>query len=386
MKRIRLNIGDIVVTREPAVLETILGSCVAVCLWDARLRIGGLNHYLVPTGRGEPERDSLYGTTSVRRLIEQTLNLGSERHNLQARIFGGGSILKSLEDIFTIGAANVRIAREILHEYGIPVVHDFVGAECGIRIAFQTWSGAVSVTCFDQESAHRYQDFYQQAADNSHAGTFRSTHAAGFFREKQQFIFLEETALPELAAQRASLHELRIWSAGCATGEAAYSIAISVGEALQQRHAAAADNAPFGSWIVRILATDTSSKALATAMGATYGIEQLPELLPETLKSRYFLKGSGIHAGHIRVKPDLIKVVKFRRLNLKNQSYPFKKQFDLIFCHDGLRAFDDSARQQTFARLHRHLAPRGYLFLGQPDLIPDSSLFEQVEVAIFRKL
>ena len=385
MKRIRLNIGDIVVTREPAILETILGSCVAVCLWDACRRIGGLNHYLVPTGRGEPGRDTLYGTTSVRRLIDQVINLGSERHNLQARIFGGGSILKSLEDIFTIGAANVRIAREILHEYGIPVVHDFVGAECGIRIAFQTWNGAVSVTCFDQESGHRYQDFIQQPADNSHAYTFRSTHAAGFFREEQQFRFLEETVLPELAAKKGSLQELRIWSAGCATGEAAYSIAISVGEALQQRHAVAADDAPFGNWIVRILATDTSSKALTTAMGATYGIEQLPELLPETLKSRYFLKGSGIHAGHIRVKYDVIKVVKFRRLNLKNQSYPFKKQFDLIFCHDGLRAFDDNSRQQTFTRLHRHLAPRGYLFLGPHDFIPDSSLFEQIETAIFRK-
>jgi chemotaxis methyl-accepting protein methylase/chemotaxis receptor (MCP) glutamine deamidase CheD len=385
MKRIRLNIGDIVVTRESAILETILGSCVAVCLWDARRRIGGLNHYLVPAGRGEPERDNLYGRTSVRKLIEQTLSHGSDRHSLQARIFGGGSILKSLEDIFTIGAANVQIAREILKEYGIPVVHDFVGAECGIRIAFQTWDGAVSVTCFDQESAHRYQDFVQQSADNNHAYRFSSTHTTAFFREEQLFRFLQDTAVPELATRKSTLQELRIWSVGCATGEAAYSIAISVGEALQQHYGTTTDNSPFGNWTVRILATDPSSKALDTAMGGTYGSEQLPVQLTETVKSRYFLKGNGIHAGHIRIKPYLQKAVQFRRLNLKVQNYPFKKQFDLIFCHDGLRAFDDSAKQQAFSRLHRHLAPRGYLFLGQPDLVPDSSLFTQVDTAIFRK-
>lgn len=385
MKRIRLNIGDIVVTQESAILETILGSCVAVCLWDARRRIGGLNHYLVPAGRGEPERDNLYGRTSVRKLIEQTLSHGSDRHSLQARIFGGGSILKSLEDIFTIGAANVQIAREILGEYGIPVVHDFVGAECGIRIAFQTWDGAVSVTCFDQESAHRYQDFVQHSADSNHAYRFSSTHTTAFFREEQLFRYLQDTAVPELATRKSTLQELRIWSVGCATGEAAYSIAISVGEALQQRYGTTADDSPFGSWTVRILATDPSSKALDTAMGATYGNEQLPVQLPETVKSRYFLKGNGIHAGHIRIKPNLLQAVQFRHLNLKVQNYPFKKQFDLIFCHDGLRAFDDSAKQQAFARLHRHLAPRGYLFLGQPDLVPDSSLFTQVDTAIFRK-
>lgn len=385
MKRICLNIGDIVVTRGPAILETILGSCVAVCLWDSRQRIGGLNHYLVPTGRGEPERPNLYGNNSVRNLIKQTINLGADYQSLQARIFGGGSILKSLEDIFTIGAENVRIAREILGEYGIPVVHDFVGAECGIRIAFRTDSGAVSVTCFDQESAHRYQDYYQQPLVNAHELEFRSVHTTGFFQEDDQFRFLKEAILPELASRKQSFRELRAWSAGCATGEAAYSLAICFDETLQSQPPAAATARPFGGWKVRILATDTSLKALAIAMSGTYGTEQLPGQVPEPAKSRYFLKGNGIYTGHIRIKPFLQEAVRFRRLNLKNSSYPFKRHFDLIFCHDSLRAFDETTKQQTFLRLHQHLAPSGFLLFSQIDLVPDNTLFERINTTAYRK-
>lgn len=385
MKRICLNIGDIVVTQEPAILETILGSCVAVCLWDAHRRIGGLNHYLVPHGRGEPERQNLYGATSIRSLIEKTIKLGADRHSLQARIFGGGSILKSLEDIFTIGAENVRTAREILAEYGIPIVQDFVGAECGIRIAFKTSTGAVSVTCFDQESGRRYQDYYQQLVENDQELACNSIHAAGFFKEKNLFKFLEDKTIPELATQKHRFRELRVWSAGCATGEAAYSLAISLWETLQAHFPLSDNELPFGGWTVRILATDISLKALATAKAGTYGIEQLPDSLPDSVKTRYFLKGNGIHTGHIRIKPQLREAVTFRRFNLKSSVYPFRKHFDLIFCHDGLKAFDDNSRLQALTRLHQHLTPSGYLFLSQTDLIPDRAQFEQLDIAVYRK-
>ncbi len=383
MKRICLNIGDIVATREPALLETILGSCVAVCLWDPRQRIGGLNHYLVPSGRGEPERANLYGMTSIRRLIDQVLALGADRSRLQARIFGGGSILKSLEDIFTIGAANVRIARELLARDGIPVVHDFVGAECGIRIAFRTDSGSVRVTCFDQESGRRYEDYCQQAETGAQPLLCSSTHTTGFFREAQRTEFLEQTVFPALAMHKRPSGELRIWSAGCTTGETAYTLAISLAETLQRYPRDT--GGPFGGWRVRILATDPSRKALATAAAAVYGVEQLPPHLPEPLRARYFLKGSGAAAGHIRVKPLLQEAIRFRRLQLLLPDYPFQRPFDLICCHDGLRACDNATGQLVLRRLRHHLAPQGCLQLDTPGLTPDSDLFEQIDDRIFRR-
>lgn len=381
MKRVCLNIGDIVVTREPAILETVLGSCVAVCLWDTRNRIGGLNHYLVPVGRGEPEKARLYGNYSIPSLIEQFLRLGAEPRHIQARIFGGGSILKSLEDIFTIGSENVRIARELLQQYGIPVARDFVGAECGIRISFATATGAVAVTCFDQESAHRYEDYLRPNEEDE--PTVRSIHRGGFFANAELFETLRAVALPALIEQRRHSRRLRFWSIGCATGEAAYSTAISTNELLLGH--AATSSQPFGGWDIRVLATDLSLKALNTATAGTYGIEQLPASLPADLTTRNFLKGSGAMQGHIRVKQHLLDSVKFRRLNLKAMPYPLRRQFDLVVYHDGLLPFSDLTRQQAFLQLHRHLAPDGFLLIGQTGITPDQRLFEQLETCLYRK-
>ncbi len=382
MKRLCLNIGDIAVSREPVVMETILGSCVAVCLWDARRRIGGLNHFLVPAGRGTPDRPNLYGITSIRRLIEQMLEMGADRHTLQARIFGGGTVLKALEDMFSIGVANVRTAREILAEQGIPVVSDFVGAECGIRISFQTDSGAVSVTCFDQESGRRYQDYHRLATDMEQGLAFRSVHAAVFFHDRQQFQYLQTVAVPELAARASGL---KIWSANCATGEEAYSIAISLCTGVQLWPDPPHQELAPVSRAVKILATDSSLKALATAKAGIYGIEQLPTDMPDQWYGASFLKGRGAMEGHIRLKPYLQELVRFRRLNLRQTPFPFRRPFDIIFCRNAMRAFDDTTKQQTLTQLHQHLVPAGFLFLGSSDSVPDSRLFEETETGVYRR-
>lgn len=383
MKRICLNIGEIAVTREPAVLETILGSCVAVCLWDTREKIGGLNHFLVPSGLGRADRPNLYGITSIRSLVEQVLNLGADRRNLQARIFGGGSILKPLEDLFTIGAENVKIAREVLGEFGIPIVNDFIGAECGIRISFNTLSGEVSVICFDHESGRRYEEVQEKPATREIE--FRSVHAASFFGDQYLFSHLEQFSLANLIEAKHANRDLRIWDSGCATGEEAYSIAISIHKILNNQCNSTAPPANFCGWNVKILATDSSNKALATAINGKYGAEQLPEQMEESAKARYFLKGNGAFQGHVQVKQFLKQVVSFRRFNLNAPEYPFKRTFDIIFCRNGMRAFDNATKGRILHRLHRHLSAAGYLYLGNADLIPEISMFEPLDNYIYRK-
>jgi chemotaxis methyl-accepting protein methylase/chemotaxis receptor (MCP) glutamine deamidase CheD len=382
MKRICLNIGEIAVTREPAVLETILGSCVAVCLWDARKKIGGLNHFLVPSGLGREDRPNLYGITSIRSLIEQVFQLGAERSDLQARIFGGGSILKPLEDLFTIGAENVKIAREILAEFDIPVVNDFIGAECGIRISFNTFSGEVSVICFDHESGRRYEEIKEKP--DAGEMEFRSVHAASFFSDQHQFSHLEQVCLASLLESKQSKRDLRIWDSGCATGEEAYSIAISIHKILSSCNSTeTAHN--FCGWNVKILATDSSNKALTTAINGRYGAEQLPEQMDNSAKAIYFLKGNGSYQGHVQVKQFLKQVVSFRRFNLNEPEYPFKKQFDIIFCRNGMKAFDNATKGNILYKLYRQLSASGYLYLGNADTVPDNSMFEPVSSNIYRK-
>lgn len=145
MKRITLNIGELAVSKEAASLETILGSCVAVCLWDEQRRIGGLNHYLLPREQPGGEKSTVYGATSIDTLIEQIVDIGADLHALQAQIFGGGSVISRLDDIFNIGAANVCIARERLLHYGIPIVGEHVRDHNGIRVVLKTATGEITV-------------------------------------------------------------------------------------------------------------------------------------------------------------------------------------------------------------------------------------------------
>jgi chemotaxis protein CheD len=143
MKRIILNIGEFAVSKEPAVLETILGSCVAVCLWDEVRRIGGLNHYLLPREQPGAARSTTYGATSIDNMVTEIINIGAELNNLQAQVFGGGSVITALDDIFNIGTENVWIAQEKMHEYGIPIVGEHIRAKSGIRVIFKTYTGEV---------------------------------------------------------------------------------------------------------------------------------------------------------------------------------------------------------------------------------------------------
>jgi chemotaxis protein CheD len=145
MKRIILNIGEIAVSKESAVLETILGSCVAVCLWDDKFRIGGLNHYLLPHEQADAPLSTVYGATSIDTLVAQMIDTGADMCNLQAQIFGGGSVITDLDDVFNIGVENIRIAQQKLQEYDIPIVSAHVRARQGIRVIFKTLTGEITV-------------------------------------------------------------------------------------------------------------------------------------------------------------------------------------------------------------------------------------------------
>ncbi len=146
MKRIILNIGEFAVSKEPVVLETILGSCVGICLWDAGQRIGGLNHYLLPNEQTDTPRSSVYGGTSIQLLVKAMLEEGAAMDHLVAHIYGGGMVINKLDDVFNIGMENVLIARQMLQEYGIPVVGEYIRARQGIRVSFKTASGEMTVT------------------------------------------------------------------------------------------------------------------------------------------------------------------------------------------------------------------------------------------------
>jgi chemotaxis protein CheD len=145
-----LHAGQIFVSTRSESVVLILGSCVAVCIWDSINGIGGATHYLLPAwdGRGVPS--PRYGNVAVSALLQKLADAGANSAQLRAKVFGGGCLFDVMREAGPkkdhLGSRNVEIALELLAEERIPVVTQEVGGDRGQRIVFQTGSGQALVT------------------------------------------------------------------------------------------------------------------------------------------------------------------------------------------------------------------------------------------------
>ena len=146
MTSVYLQPGDLIATRTPTLVKTILGSCISVCLWDDELAVGGINHYLLPYGSAAADRPSRFGCFAIESLIAAVCEQGARRQHLQAKLFGGASMLAGVTPrAGHIGVQNLKLAVEMLDSAGIPVVGRDVGGERGRKITFQTDDGSVAL-------------------------------------------------------------------------------------------------------------------------------------------------------------------------------------------------------------------------------------------------
>ena len=138
-----IHVGQIHVDNAPHAISTVLGSCVAVCLYDAALGIGGMNHYLLPFWNGNGLQSPKFGNIAIPKLIESMLSRGSSTKTLQAKIFGGASMNIGASDAMMIGEKNILVAKEILKEYKIAIVAEDIGGQNGRKIQFDLERGKV---------------------------------------------------------------------------------------------------------------------------------------------------------------------------------------------------------------------------------------------------
>jgi chemotaxis protein CheD len=138
-----LHPGQLFVSAQSYAVTTILGSCVAVCLWDPVTRIGGINHFLLPTfvAKASPRRAWRH-----RHQIARSVGLGSQKHDLLAKIFGGACVLEAFRDRqHQLGSKNIEVARALLESESIPLVGHDVGGQRGRKLIFHTDDGAAWV-------------------------------------------------------------------------------------------------------------------------------------------------------------------------------------------------------------------------------------------------
>jgi chemotaxis protein CheD len=153
--------GKIIVATTPSIISTLLGSCVAVCLWDKRLHIGGMNHYLLPENETGDSGNANRGSSSIRMLLDAMISNHANPHDIEAKIFGGCNSLYKNNDLFKIGERNIAIAFEIMKGVGIPVVAQHTGGAFGRKIVFNTSNGKVRMRLLNQPVAEVNEKNYK---------------------------------------------------------------------------------------------------------------------------------------------------------------------------------------------------------------------------------
>ena len=126
-------------------ISTVLGSCVAVCLWDQVIRRGGMNHMMLPLWNGEGLATPKYGNIAMEKLFAKVLSIGCHREHLVAKVFGGANVTGAGLEMFMIGDRNITLAFQILDEFRIPVVAKDIAGQVGRKIIMNTATGVVLV-------------------------------------------------------------------------------------------------------------------------------------------------------------------------------------------------------------------------------------------------
>lgn len=188
-----------------------------------------------------------------------------------------------------------------------------------------------------------------------------TTNKTDFFREADHFDILVTRLLPHYT-NRQNAH-CAFWSAGCATGEEPYSLAMVLEEYKRTNPA----------FSYNIVASDISAMALSTGIDAVYHSDKT-EPIPASYKKRYLLKNKDLNKPEVRIKKELRDKVDFLRLNLMDEHYPFKDKFDIIFCRNVIIYFDRSTQYRILYKLCNCLSVGGYLLLGHSETLTGMSL------------
>lgn len=235
---------------------------------------------------------------------------------------------------------------------------------------------ANSIATFEE-----YSDFVfsqeGRATELIHLIDVVTTNKTDFFREPGHFDFMVKTALPTILQQRGDVlrDPVRIWSAGCSTGEEPYTLAMVLSEF--------AENRP--DFRAVITASDICTQVLQTAKAGIYP-EERTDPIPLNLKKKYLLRSREKAKSLVRISPKLRSLVSFRRLNFMDDDFGISEKMDIIFCRNVVIYFDKKTQQTLMRKFYKQLKPGGYLFIGHSETLSGLDVdFKAVASTVYRK-
>jgi chemotaxis protein methyltransferase CheR len=203
-----------------------------------------------------------------------------------------------------------------------------------------------------------------------------TTNKTDFFREPGHFDYLTGTTIPVLQKQQRfdTRNRLKIWSAGCSTGEEPYTLSMVLTDFMAKK----------AGFDFDILATDISSRVLEMARRAVYPIQQAKPITAP-FRKKYLLKGRDEKNPQVRIVPEIRQKIRFGRLNFMADDFGLPSKVDVIFCRNVIIYFDKPTQEKLMQKFCRYLKPDGYLFLGHSESLHgyDTTL-EQVAPTIYR--
>ena len=201
-----------------------------------------------------------------------------------------------------------------------------------------------------------------------------TTNKTDFFREPAHFAYLTKNVLPELLRTMEGAR-VRIWSAGCSSGEEPYTLAMVLSDYARDRE----------RFTFSILATDICTSVLETAHRGIYEEDKIAPV-PHELRKRYLLRSKDRSRGIIRMAPEIRSLITFRRLNFLDEGYSIRDKMQIIFCRNVLIYFDRPTQEKVINNFCSHLQPGGHLFLGHSETINGLDVpLAQVNSTVYRK-
>jgi chemotaxis protein methyltransferase CheR len=199
-----------------------------------------------------------------------------------------------------------------------------------------------------------------------------TTNYTFFMREPQHFQFFNNVVLPYLKNSNKNSNNLRIWSAGCSSGEEAYTLAMIISDYFGKNK---------GIWDTKILATDISGAVLSTAARGIYENTEL-ENIPDMWKNKYFNRNNNNSEINDTIKKEVI----FRKFNLMNNYFPFKNKFHVIFCRNVMIYFDSKTKEKLINKFYDWTEDGGYLFIGHSESISfGNNSYRYILPSVYRK-